>query len=1096
MAERQFSGVSAEQEIASQRLYENTKRPLARLRAWWRTPSGAEYSLYILLAVAVLTIWVPFSFELTLLLLLWFQRAYLRFDRQAWDFPFRVPKTAKLKDGSDQYGKEGAGIFFIGNDQNTGMQTWVTDSDARTHWFIAGTTGSGKPQPVTSKVLTTRGWKRIRQLKVGDMLATPDGAEGKVLGIFPKGMLETFEITLDEGQCARASGDHYWLVGVHGRRAVATTAQIRAWVEAGERVVVPVGEDARRGTWVKKWVPVSSVQSIGLRKCACVLIDHPDHLYYTDDYIVTHNTEFLLGLAYNALVFNSGFIYVDGKGDVSLYDNTFRLARLLGREESLLVINFLTSGRDFFERQYDRVSNTMNPYNSGSSGMLTELSVSLMDDGGGSGDMWKGRAIAFIGGLIRVLVYLRDKGEFLLDADKIREYFELEPLERLAWDLEDTWKGGAKREKGYFARRYGAGFEKAVTPLRSFIVTIPGYVKSNIGKQEQKTLEQHGYITMQLARLFGSLADDYGHIVGTPLGEVNPNDVVINRRVLIVLLPALEKAPDSLKMLGKIIVGSIKQMAAGCLGNRLSGARREIVLARPTNSPTPFLTILDEYGYYAVLGFASMPAQARSLGFSVVFAAQDFASLKKGSAEEADQTWENTNIRGLGRSTGGREAETMKRFEGIAGTTMVAASDSYRVDTSSLFGIRYRAPDTVSVKEKSRIDWKDVASQADGEFHMFMGKKSNSAKDGDMAIVRVNSFYTGYAAVKDEREKQNLGKGLPMLDINHFGRVGPPLFVTEPEDDEGYKTMRKWIIEGKFARSLMDLRSTKSMSAVSYKVICDANAAKLEEERIGPLDEAIFALVAFPGLNERYKKSVSDIVNGHGRARPAAKTDGAGDTGAKVGAGDPPALVPTPEAVTAVPASNVADDAVPTVPAQATAAAPAEPEDAAPDAASQNPSPAPAAPVAAVPPFDPRAEIVEQVSLLTGGQVRISLDDATPELVDRLKQEFQQVMAERSAEATVDQVARTLSADVPGLADQGIAQRVAAVSAVVEPHKGEAQRQADADELMRKLGEGMSYLERPTPPVSTATDFSSVLDELEIDIAQSRAARGMSGMDM
>ncbi|MBL8510241.1 MAG: TraM recognition domain-containing protein, partial [Betaproteobacteria bacterium] len=825
MADRKFSGISAGQEIGNQRMIEDTKRPLTRLREWLDTPEGLRTSLYLILGTALLTLWLPFSGEVLLILLLIFARSHFRFHKMAWDFPFRVPQVAKLKDGSDPNGGEGKGIIFLGNDQKTGMQVSLSDSDARTHMAIFGTTGSGKPQPLSAKVLTTTGWKRIRQLRVGDLLATPDGAAGRVIGLFHKGILPVFDITLSENRGTQASAEHLWLAQVDGNKTTATTEQLAAWLAAGRAIQLPVGgEPEQVGTWMQKWLPLVSITPAGDKRCACVLIDHPDHLYYTDDHIVTHNTEFLLGLAYNALVFNSGFIYCDGKGDISLYDNAFRLCRLLGREDSLLLVNFLTSGRDFFERQPDRVSNTMNPYNAGSSGMLTELSVSLMDDSGNGsgGDMWKGRAIAFIGALIRVLVYLRDKDEFLLDADRIRSYFELPPLEKLAWDQEDIWKGGIRRETGYFKKRYGEGYEKAVTPLRSFMVTIPGYDRAKIGKQDQKTLEQHGYITMQLARLFGSLADDYGHIVGTPLGEVNPFDVVVNRRVMIVLLPALEKAPDSLKMLGKIIVGSIKQMAAGSLGNRVSGLRREIVDSRPTKAPTPFITILDEYGYYAVLGFSAMPAQARSLGFSVIFAAQDFASLKKASADEADQTWENTNMRALGRSTGGEDAETMKRFKGLAGEVEVAMTEGYEFEAGTLWN-QYRRSQRVQLKKISRLNWDDVASQADGEFHLFMGKKNKRAQEGKMQIVRVNAFYTGYKAVKDSREKEALGDGLSMLDINQFGRVGAPLTIEDPRHDPGYQTFRQHLQSGTLAEVLQQTQGAQPIEAAAYQAIAKLN---------------------------------------------------------------------------------------------------------------------------------------------------------------------------------------------------------------------------------------------------------------------------------
>ena len=66
-------------------------------------------------------------------------------------------------------------------------------------------------------------------------------------------------------------------------------------------------------------------------------------------------------------------------------------------------------------------------------------------------------------------------------------------------------------------------------------------IESKKGKQGSQVLEQHGFITMQLTRVFGSLADTYGHIIRTNLAEVDLKDVVLNRRILVVLLPALRK---------------------------------------------------------------------------------------------------------------------------------------------------------------------------------------------------------------------------------------------------------------------------------------------------------------------------------------------------------------------------------------------------------------------------------------------------------------------------------------------------------------------------------------------------------------------------
>src|SRR3546814_10248433 len=71
----------------------------------------------------------------------------------------------------------------------------------------------------------------------------------------------------------------------------------------------------------------------------------------------------------------------------------------------------------------------------------------------------------------------------------------------------------------------------------------------------------------------------------------------------------------------------------------------EIVEKRPTNSPSPFICILDEVGYYTVEGMALMAAQARSLGFSMVYASQDIPAMLRLNDKEAKSIVANTNTK-------------------------------------------------------------------------------------------------------------------------------------------------------------------------------------------------------------------------------------------------------------------------------------------------------------------------------------------------------------------------------------------------------------------------------------------------------------------
>ena len=115
---------------------------------------------------------------------------------------------------------------------------------------------------------------------------------------------------------------------------------------------------------------------------------------------------------------------------------------------------------------------------------------------------------------------------------------------------------------------------------------------------------------MQMTEVMADLAETYSHIFAAKLGEVDYKDVVFNRRVLFVILPSLEKDPDSLAGLGKLVVAGVRSALAPALGDELEGLKINVIDKKPTKCSVPFVMIMDEYGYYAVKGFAVVAAQA------------------------------------------------------------------------------------------------------------------------------------------------------------------------------------------------------------------------------------------------------------------------------------------------------------------------------------------------------------------------------------------------------------------------------------------------------------------------------------------------------
>ena len=334
-------------------------------------------------------------------------------------------------------------------------------------------------------------------------------------------------------------------------------------------------------------------------------------------------TEFLLYLSAQAMAQGSGVIFVDGKGDIKTWFRLFSIARRFGMEENLRVLNFGTN-RKMGDIKYD-LSNTINPFTLGDAGQLAEMMSALMAEAGGDGGMWKGRAESMMRALLTALVDLRDLGFLALGPGALSDYMPLDKMGALENDSRISDLGRLE--------------------IKRYLDSLPGFRAGGQGKAEAD--KQHGFLTMQFTEILGLFNNAYGHIMAFKLGEIDMYDVIVNRRSLYVMLPSMEKSGNSVKNLGKIVVNQIRAALSRTLGSGIKGSRAEKLEARPTNSKTPMLCILDEYGSYAVEGFGEVAAQARSIGFSTVFAVQDWASLEKADSKgnEAQRIWANTNIK-------------------------------------------------------------------------------------------------------------------------------------------------------------------------------------------------------------------------------------------------------------------------------------------------------------------------------------------------------------------------------------------------------------------------------------------------------------------
>lgn len=441
-------------------------------------------------------------------------------------------------------------------------------------------------------------------------------------------------------------------------------------------------------------------------------------------------TEGLKSMVTNAMTWGSGFVYIDGKADTDLWSSLSSLVRRFGRDDDLLVLNYMTGNSDA-----QAPSNTMNPFSSGSASYLTNMLVSLMPDAEGDNAMWKERAVSLVGSLMPAMTWLRDNRDMPLAIGTIRDYLNLNNIIKLSRN-EDLP-------------------EDIRISLKSYLDTLPGYVDDAFddeGKEKPAgpdqpaydtttPRQQHGYLSMQFTRALQSLGDDYGYIFDTQAADVDMVDVVLNRRILVVLIPALEKSSDEVANLGKIVAATIKGMMGSTLGSTVEGESATVIENKPTQSATPFMTVFDEVGYYAAQGMAVMAAQARSLGFSLIFSAQDLPAMEKRVREEARSITANCNIKIFGKLED--PTQTKEFFEKTVGSAIVAEASGFQLSGGT--GGSYMDSQQAGIQIRPRASYDGLRAFKEGQAVIAFGEMVVDAKifysnPGHAKAMRVTRF--------------------------------------------------------------------------------------------------------------------------------------------------------------------------------------------------------------------------------------------------------------------------------------------------------------------------------------------------------------------
>ena len=138
-------------------------------------------------------------------------------------------------------------------------------------------------------------------------------------------------------------------------------------------------------------------------------------------------TTAILSFLANALTHASGFVLVDGKADNELFGEVLALARRFGREDDVLCLNFMVASGV-------KESNRFNPFAVGNADAIGEMLASQLGEPapGDANGVFRERAVALVGTLTPVLVWMRDHKGVPLNIETIRLSFELRSIWKVA----------------------------------------------------------------------------------------------------------------------------------------------------------------------------------------------------------------------------------------------------------------------------------------------------------------------------------------------------------------------------------------------------------------------------------------------------------------------------------------------------------------------------------------------------------------------------------------------------------------------------------------------------------------------------------------
>ncbi|MCG9579572.1 TraM recognition domain-containing protein [Vibrio tubiashii] len=423
----------------------------------------------------------------------------------------------------------------------------------------------------------------------------------------------------------------------------------------------------------------------------------------------------------------------DGKGSVDgLYDFLFYIVRT-GRINCVRILNFLTGGASHNPDAMLDEHYPSNKFNIFSDTNPDESRGIVMGFGktseGGSNDYFRDRASNMLAGAFPPLCYLRDNCGENLDITVLQQNLGLRDMIKLA-SRDDIPAPITK-------------------PLREYLKTLnminDAYFASSSSEIEinQKADEQHTYNKSMVSKTVNEMAGTFGHIFSSVGSDINTRNVIKHGQILLVLLPTIEKEPDSMAELGRMFLSSLRPAFASLFGYKTQGLRSEVT--NQSERMVPVRVFLDEVLNYYQRGLSQFLSLMRDRKVSLTLLGQSMKGMEDAGLSEAAQSKANLNNKLMFGSQD--VAETYDYLNKNIGTMRVKRVAEQNL---SMFG-NWHSGDRLTESEEAILSERDIASaEAMEGLYVYKGTpipfKSATFFPDDERDGRLDRFYLNHYA--------------------------------------------------------------------------------------------------------------------------------------------------------------------------------------------------------------------------------------------------------------------------------------------------------------------------------------------------------------